>query len=188
MQSPDSINVMIDIETLSNQVNAAILTIGAVKFNLNDTTPSSSYDLPDTFYRRVDIQSCFDKGLKQTSETVEWWKLQNTEAKNEAFNREDRHPLETVLSDLKTWLGDKKKVFVWSHGASFDIPILQEAYYRCSIELPWFYYNVRDTRTIYDLAGVNHLDIPPATHNALQDCRRQIFGVLLAHSRLKKED
>jgi len=38
--------------------------------------------------------------------------------------------------------------------------------------LPWQYYNVRDARTVYGLCP--GLAKYPASHHALEDCRRQI--------------
>ncbi len=46
-------DVMIDIETLSTQSNALILTIGAVKFNRDKNI--SSLENCDTFYKRINI-------------------------------------------------------------------------------------------------------------------------------------
>jgi hypothetical protein len=50
--------------------------------------------------------------------------------------------------------------------------ILEHAYKTYNIVLPWQYYNVRDARTVYSLCPT--LDKYPASHHALEDCRRQI--------------
>ena len=54
-------DVMVDLETLSTRPHALILVIGAVKFNRKRKMP----DLKkmDTFYRRITISSCIEKGM-----------------------------------------------------------------------------------------------------------------------------
>jgi len=50
--------------------------------------------------------------------------------------------------------------------------ILEHAYKSHGLALPWKYYTVRDARTVYSL--VPTLNKYPASHHALEDCRRQI--------------
>lgn len=171
MLSKNNTNVMIDIETLSCKSNAVILTIGAVKFNFQEKS------ITDEFYKRIDIQSCLDKGLHKDINTINWWKNQNIASRREAFNIDGRVPLEVALSEFKAFLGDKKKLIVWSHGPSFDIVILENAFQNCGIEIPWMYKNVRDTRTIYDLGNLDYNALGEATHHAIEDCKRQINGL-----------
>lgn len=168
-------DVMVDLETLGTEINSVILTIGAVKFNRADP-PRYPAEKKDAFYRRVDIESCKRLGLKIDPATMEWWNNQNASSRDEAFNVNDRRELKAVLEQFSLWLGQCGKI--WSHGASFDIPILENAYRLCQLPCPWKYYNVRDTRTIYDLAGLNNKDLPvDRNHHALFDCYRQIWGV-----------
>ena len=185
-------DVMIDIETLSTRPNAVILTIGAIRFNRND----SSKSLPDIktvknglentnldfFYRRIDIQSCLNVNLVKDSTTEFWWSQQSKEAREEAFNPENRIDIKQALIELKKWLGHNP--FIWAHGACFDPVILDEACKMCGMQQIWKYFNIRDTRTLYDIANVTSTDLPVATHHALADCLRQIYGVLLALEKL----
>ncbi|VVC05799.1 Uncharacterised protein [uncultured archaeon] len=39
---------------------------------------------------------------------------------------------------------------------------------------PWFYYNIKDSRTLLSLQEV---DQPKVNHDSVQDCIRQIIGV-----------
>ena len=49
---------------------------------------------------------------------------------------------------------------------------LEHAYKSYGMPLPWQYYKIRDARTVYGLVpGLNKY---PASHHALEDCRRQI--------------
>lgn len=51
-------HIMLDIETMGNQSYSSILSIGAVKFDLN------TGETGDEFYTTIDLKSCLDLGLK----------------------------------------------------------------------------------------------------------------------------
>lgn len=175
--------VMLDLETLSTRSNAVILVIAGVKFDRKDK--HIPVENMDTFYRRVDIESCKAVGMDINQDTVKWWNSQEKKVRDEAFNG-DRFPLKQALREFTTWYGNAKTI--WSQGATFDIPILAEAYARCNMSEPWKYYNGRDTRTIYDLAGINPWNLPKGDeHNALADCWRQIWGVKTSFQKLIKK-
>lgn len=102
-------------------------------------------------------------------------------------------PLDQVLTDFRLWFGKHEPVFVWSHGSTFDLPILEEAW-RVSMPgtMPYKYKNVRDTRTLSWLA--RHAGWDDATprpemltkHDALSDCLYQIRQVQEAFRYLQK--
>jgi hypothetical protein len=163
---------MIDIETFSTRNNACILTIGAVRFDRNREVPVSTLD---TFYRRITLRSCEEMGMHIDQKTIDWWKSQSEEAKLEVFDTENRVPIKEALTDLAVWLNGRN--FIWSHGASFDVVILADAYTRCGLTIPWKFFDVRDTRTIYHIGGVTSNDLSFTKHHAVDDCLRQIVGV-----------
>jgi len=66
--------IMLDLETLSVRSNAAVVIIGAIKFNRYEKLKPLN-DL-DTFYRRINIKSCTDIGLHIDKNTVNWWNTQ----------------------------------------------------------------------------------------------------------------
>jgi len=175
-------DVMIDLETLSTRPNARILIIAAVKFNRTGViTTEARAEIPqdaDTFYRRVDMTGHVDQN------TINWWNKQHPDIYNEAF-KGVRTPLATALCDFITWFGNSQ--VVWSHGATFDIVILSEAFHSLNMTPPWKYWNCRDTRTLYDIAGVRNSELPQVNkHHALYDCIRQIWGVKTSMKRLDK--
>ena len=67
-----TINVMIDLETMSTESNAAICSIGAVKFTLEE-------GIVDTFYCTVDAADCKAHGLVISADTIRWWSTQPKE-------------------------------------------------------------------------------------------------------------
>jgi hypothetical protein len=181
-------DVMIDLETLSTRNNAIILVIAGIKFRRNDPDiPLEKIPPRYTFYRKIDIDSCKEIGLHYDKLTEDWWKTQSEEVYNEAFLG-DRIKIKQALFEFTQWFNQEPTgTKIWSQGANFDIPILDEAYRRCGLEPPWKFWLVRDTRTIYDIANIYSKDFPAGNeHNALSDCWRQIHGVKKAFKILKK--
>ena len=166
--------VMLDIETLSVAPNATILTIGAIKFSR--TGNLKSMDQYEQFYIRVDPKSCESLGSYTDPSTVKWWESQSKEAYYEAIEHPDRVPIEIALKELSKWIGNSK--IIWANSPSFDCVILETAYRQCGIQVPWKFWLIRYTRTLFDLAGVKKNDLPDnGEHHALYDCYRQIVGV-----------
>jgi len=161
-------HLMVDLETLATTPNAAILTIGAVTFDPNSTK------IYNEFYRRVELESLDPLDTYIDDGTLEWWSKQDKAAQDEAFDPEGREPIQNVLGDFyKFCLGSER---FWSHGAAFDIVILEYYFRKINKPFPWNFWDVRDTRTIFDL-GLDP-EMPQANkHNALEDAKRQAIGV-----------
>lgn len=161
---------MIDLETLRTSCNAVILVIAGIKFKRNNTELKKEH-----FYKKIDINSCLEKGMIIDEATEQWWKQQKDEIRKEAFEGK-RDNLKTVLQDFSLWYKKDKINCIWSHGATFDIPILAEAYRKCGMIPPWKFYEARDTRTVYELGGIS-LGKNENKHNALEDCKQQILDL-----------
>lgn len=164
-------NIMIDIETLGTSANSVVLSIGAVAFGEDS--------LGDEFYAAVNIDSCQELGLRIDGKTLAWW-MERSDAARQVFS-ETGLPLPAVLHALTTsfdWAGKK----VWCNGLSFDIPILDTAYWACKLRTPWAYYNTRDYRTKtkeLEPAVLNSLRLEPTlAHNALADAKAQALTLM----------
>jgi hypothetical protein len=164
-------DVMIDIETLGTAPGAAILSIGAVLFG-----PAG---LGDTFYAPVLLQSCTAVGLTIDAATVGWWFTQSEEARAAAF-RPDAATLPEVLLAFSCWFAARGVKRPWCHGATFDVPLLDAAYKTCGMTSPWDFWSVRDTRTLYDLAGITVDRNSGVHHNALDDAKAQAEAAIAA--------
>lgn len=162
-------DIMIDLETLATSTDAAILSIGAVKFDPfgNDVTS-------ETFYRKVDIDSCHELNLTVHDSTIEWWATQSEEAKNEAFNPEGREDIFDVFQQLYKFCWGAQRV--WSNGSGFDIVICETVFNRIHKAIPWSYWQVRDVRTMFDL-GIDPMRPPVTAHHALSDAQNQAIGI-----------
>lgn len=112
------VNVMIDLETLSSKKTAAIISIGAVKFN--DT------EIVDKFYINLDYRSqSTEYGLHISKSTVDWWKEQKQAAWEATKN--NRVQIEDGLTKFREWYGPKSYP-TWSCGVDFDIVILENVF------------------------------------------------------------
>ena len=79
------IHGMIDLETLSTNPNAVILTVGGVKFDpFTRTEPSQG------MYFRVDVDSQTELGRDVMQDTMDWWGRQHPEVMEEALGDRDR--------------------------------------------------------------------------------------------------
>lgn len=157
-----SMDVMIDIEGLATGPDATILTIAAQTFD-----PFTRGYFEHKYYARVTLESQEDRKIEQG--TIEWWATQKA-AQEEAFHPDNRVPLKQALEELHRLVWKCNRV--WMNGPTYDANILEHAYKSHNLGLPWQYYKIRDARTVYGL--VPSLNKYPASHHALEDCRRQI--------------
>ena len=174
---------MIDIETLSVEPTAVIVSIAAVKFNRNVDKPVENLD---QIYIKVHRESCEILGMHTDENTISWWQRQDAAIRYEALeNPENRVTIKEALTKLTTWLG-RSELKIWSHGDDFDCVILSQAYQKCNMKTPWKFWNTRDTRTVLDLGNVNLTDIQIKNkHHPVYDCYRQILAIKKAFNNLK---
>lgn len=154
---------MIDLEGLATGPDTCILTIAAQAFD-----PFSTGHYPQSYYARVSLESQPDRAIDQG--TIDWWATQPAIVRDEAFAEEDRIPLDQALDELGKLIWRSK--LIWAQGPTYDMNILEHAYKSYRKPLPWKYYMVRDSRTVFSLWPEQ--PIPPTSHHALEDCRRQI--------------
>ena len=173
-------DIMIDLETLDVLPTATILTIGAVKFDpFGDDVNDPKCE---KFYVRVDVDSCDRIGATISQATLDWWASQSQEAQNEAFDPENRIPIQDAINQLYKFCRGAKRV--WSHGAGFDVIILEHYFRKIGKAIPWSFWEVRDTRTIFDI-GINPNRPPVLKHHALEDAWNQAVGVQNVYKKLR---
>tara|TARA_A100001391_G_scaffold94822_1_gene62820 strand:- start:6411 stop:6917 length:507 start_codon:yes stop_codon:yes gene_type:complete len=167
---------MLDLETLATTPDAAVLTIGACKFDPNQN------DVQSTFYERIqlDSQESYDRVINE--DTLAWWSKQDKQIQEDAFGEgTDRIDLKDAMKKLYTFgLGTTN---VWSHGAIFDVVIVENICQSFQQAVTWKFWEVRDTRTLFDLANIS-VRIE-GKHNALTDAVAQAKAVQQAYAKLK---
>ncbi len=173
-------DIMIDLETLDTKPSASILTIGAIKF---DPFGDDIKD-PDCekFYVKVDLDSCDKIGLTTSEDTINWWSQQSKEAQDEAFSPDGRIDIVDAMNQLYKFCWGAKRI--WSHGAAFDIVICEHIFAKVGKAVPWNFWQVRCTRTLFDL-GIDPKRPPVLKHHALEDAWNQAVGVQNVYNKLR---
>jgi hypothetical protein len=165
--------LMVDIETLGTRPGAVVISAAFVRCT-DEANMVLNLSIPDQVALGMEIDPA----------THAWWGEQ--EAKQPgiwARVTENPVPLVAALPYIAQWCqwagGDDWQI--WCHGATFDCPLLDELYRRAGIVSPWNYWQVRDTRTLYDLAGINPKDyaVPPP-HIALNDALGQSRALMVS--------
>ena len=173
---------MIDIETLSTAVNAAVLSIGAVEFD-----PMSG-KIEREFYHELDLSDQTNRHID--ANTVQWWVKQclvNTD--NIEFlskNNREKDAVAYVLHELGAFINGGKeyamarvegyeKIALWACDPDFDIAILADLYKEHNLPVPWKFSEPKSVRTVRMLTQLAGMEVPhqEADHNALNDCIRQ---------------
>lgn len=166
-------NIMIDLETLGLTADSVILSVGAVKFNMDDGMDDAA------FYAVCSISSQSRRHVN--GDTLAWWMSQNESAKN-IFTDPAKQPLEKVLLDLKQFV-DRDDYLLWSNGADFDIPMVAHAMRMYEIAPLVKFYNHRCFRTYKN--EYKSCPQPPfegTKHNALMDAIHQARWLQAIHA------
>lgn len=161
-------DVMVDLETMGLRPDAAIVSIGACRFDKEA--------IHETFHTPVALASCISCGLTTDQSTVDWWLKQTAEARS-GWQTADAPHLYEALRSFNIWLlglGKGEDLRVWSNGANFDEPILCSAYRALEADPPWKFYNVRCFRTVKSLFPVGDMARFGVAHNALDDAIHQV--------------
>ena len=142
-------------------------------------------------------------------DTIEWWMGQSDEARKALYDPKPEM-LKSVMWQFSKWVWDEripiidpktnkqlhdsktkrakwKPYYIWSHGATFDLPILTYAYKQVGKYQPWQFQAARDTRTLFDIAFDGKKPTykgEGTTHNALDDSFTQVMWVQEAYKKL----
>lgn len=154
--------IMLDIETLGKNPGSVIVSLGAVKFDHKG--------VGETYYTRIDPESCIQAGLKMDASTVIWWMQQNDSARREIC--QVGQGLTLALKEFSEWIGGTNPE-VWGNGATFDNVLVSEAYRICDMKRPWRYPDERCYRTVKNMFPSVPMQLSGAAHNALDDARNQ---------------
>jgi hypothetical protein len=168
------LHLMIDLETLSTAGDAAIVQIGLAPFWIDGEGLAAEGRQID-----VDPQTCIDAGFRVDWSTLHWWMMQSQEARDAMPLPDAGLPVQAALTAVQDYISalQAERIYVWSNGATFDIPILSNAFRRFGMPDPWGYADARDTRTLSMLA-LNAVKPKPAVkHRALDDAVAQVLWV-----------
>lgn len=162
-------HIMIDLETLGARADSVILSLGAVKFDLN----SDKID-DKGFYASISVDSNLELGRRIQEDTLLWWFKQDIAA--QSVFHEEKTTLAQALEDFSDWVGTDDYE-VWSNGADFDLPMVAHAYAQIQMETPWKFWASNCFRTYKKLPGAKEIakavPFSGIKHNALADAVHQ---------------
>lgn len=130
----------IDLETMGTLPTSAITAAAVVFFDLEGNRQE--------FEVNIDLQSCMDLGMTVQGETIMWWMSQSKAAQDPLF---DPKPIDVHFG--LSWIDAvirqyrAKSFTCWTH-ATFDAPILNNAFNLAGIRSPIHYREHRDIRTL----------------------------------------
>ena len=180
------LDYMIDLETLSTQQDAAILSIGVCQFDIE------TGNIGETFTRHVALD---DNPLRGhiSADTVKWWLKQDESARLAISDSKNTRKLASCLFDLREFIPKNKNLKVWSNGATFDLVIVRHALERHGLFTTWQYWQERDTRTLVDIAerltSINASKVANfigVKHDALSDAIHQAGYISHAYNLIKQ--
>jgi len=159
---------MIDIETLGNRPNAAVVQIGIVAFN-----PVSG-ETAKPWSASVEVHPKSEMDV----DTVYWWMQQSDEARASVFNGGRINP-EDGLRYLNSYIEQYSDAItgfnVWYKPSTFDLVILENLYRNCDMKAPWPHWRTRCLRTLIEVAKLAKEDeaVPVIPHDAGHDAEAQ---------------
>lgn len=170
-------HIMLDLETWGTRPGSHLRSIGATVFDPVEGT------LGNRFYCNVRPNPTY--GLSSDTETVLWWNdIKQAEAAK-AFKHKQLD-LRVACTRFVVWFKaqaeDPKQIRLWAHGPNFDLILLECALAAVGFDVPWHYRAPRDTRTIFEAAGIEVMSgQSQAAHHALQDAIDQANTVIEAY-------
>ena len=177
-------DVMMDIETMSTDSNAVVVSISCVEFDLE------TGEIGSKFERGLKLNPQVKAGGVVDMNTVMWWMEQSDEARA-ALTFYYRKPVKEVLMELNTWLGSLhdniKDLKLWGNGATFDNVIVRNLCKRHDMELMVPFWCDNDVRTLVTLSGINTRDyeFTGVKHHGIDDCKHQIKYCVDGYNKLK---
>lgn len=170
-------HIMLDLETLSSKKDAAIVSIGAIRFDLEEP-----FDLGNSFHIAIDVEQSQKLGLRVDASTAKWW-MKQSEAARKIFDA-PAESLPVALIRFGDFVNEVRDSFVWGNGSTFDNVILRNAYEACDIPCPWAYKRDLCFRTVRWLFNPKKIEVG-VEHDALDDAKSQALSFMAAIKALK---
>lgn len=159
--------VMVDLETMSTDSNASIISIGAVRFWLN--VKQTEFTQDQLFYTAVSLESSQEAGLHIKADTIMWWLSQGEEARTAFKNPVS---LASALNAFSRFI-PSKDTYIFGNGAAYDNVVLHNAYNAINLKYPVSYKYDVCYRTMCKLTAVKPAPFEGTKHNALDDAKAQ---------------
>ena len=162
--------IMLDLETMGNGSNSAIIAIGAVAFDINGVSSK--------FYHQVNLQSSIDAGMEMDASTVLWWLKQSELARGAFKDNENALNIANALIEFSMFCELSKVCGMWGNGAAFDNVLLSNAYRKLEMNQPWKFWNDRCYRTVKNIYQDVEFVRAGTHHNAVDDAESQALHLI----------
>ena len=162
--------IMLDLETMGNGSNSAIIAIGAVAFDIDGVSSK--------FYQQVNLQSSVDAGMEIDASTVLWWLRQSYAARSAFKDNEKALKITNALIEFSMFCERSKVCGMWGNGAAFDNALLSNAYRKLEMNQPWKFWNDRCYRTVKDIYQDVEFVRSGTHHNAVDDAESQALHLI----------
>lgn len=176
-------DLMIDLESMGLPPDGALLSIGAVFFDLSTCT------LGPKFSVTINLATAVRDGGTINPSTCVWWLGQSQEARDAVrFSAVD---VRTALQDFSNFIEDHssvKTVRPWGNGAGFDLTLLNGAYVRAGMKTPWYFGHERCFRTVrnmYQQVEYDPGEKGTGAHRAIDDAVFQVEHLFKIKNRNK---
>jgi hypothetical protein len=155
---------MLDFETLGQNPDAAVVSLGAVIFNKEKFLDEKLW--------LFNLNGQLQGPRKASGDTITWWLGQGEKAKS-VFEKAGREGilLRDFVPDFIDFLNGKD-VRVWGNGATFDVSIIEHILLQQGRTPPWKFWNVRCYRTMKACFGIDK-PFTGTKHDALDDAKHQ---------------
>lgn len=175
-------HLMVDIETLGIQPDAAFFNIGVVPFDIETGESGEGYA------SYIDLNTIDNTKFSYSPGTIKFWF--NELDKNKHYLENGGITMQSVLIGVNEFI---RKTFdiipfkIWSKSPSFDLTILKHALNVYSLPILWEYFDELDVRTMEFLNKAAYLEAYNnfKQHDGLQDCYAQIKGISAVYRSLK---
>lgn len=160
--------IMVDIETLSSEPNALMVSLGAVTRNQQGALIRfEAVVAPNNYSNKLDI----------SPDTVNWWLKQSDEAR--ASITKPGRSLVEVCARFNQWLISicpaNAKPRLWGNGAAFDNVILRANYKVAGMKPAWGFREDACYRTLKNLLPDIPWTPPAIAHSAISDAEAQFL-------------
>lgn len=165
--------LMVDIETLGQDGDSVILSIGACAGDL-------SGGLVDDFSVNVDVRS---QNSRSINRSTLWWWMQQEKAAIDALFMPEPKPFKRAIPEFIDFCNDVEFDGVWANGVSFDLKILRNCIMAMGRKVPWGYQQemcLRPIRKLGEKHGVVYnehyaqwVEEGGVSHSAVDDALRQ---------------
>lgn len=175
MPKPIYEHFTLDIETLSTESNAVVLSLAMVAFDPTGQQPDQIFA-----ERFLDIDEQAKLGRHVSGSTLSWWLGQDRDSRELQVEGQRVYCPQAIWQMAQwiremtgegpcgPWLSQKAKI--WGNGKDFDVVVLGSLIHQLELEKPWHFRNTRCFRDLYLQHPDVTTELPGLTkHSALDD-------------------